>query len=144
MEEISTTEIDSLLEDVLLKRAEYDKAKETSSKFYEAKKAAEAKVMEALTKCGKTKWSIDGIGTASIVNQLSVQVPKTNADKQKLWNYIVSKYGEAVAFDKFSMHSKTLISFYNEEIKAAEDASLFQLPGVEEPTYQQEFRFRGA
>lgn len=146
VQEVSVADLDALLDKVLAARAEYEAKKEESNKAHEVKKQLEGEMLALLKKAGKTKYFVDGVGTASLVQTLSIQVPKTTNDKRKLWEYIVLKYGEEVAFDKFSMHSKTLNSFYNQEFESISDEEkmMFKLPGTEEPTAQEEFRFRKA
>lgn len=141
---ISTEELDVLLKQILEARATYEKAKEESTRLYHIKEELESRMIELLSKAGKTNWKIDGLGTATVVETMAVPVPKTIEDKMAVFNYIMQKYGKDVAFDKFSVHSKTLQSFYKQELEAAEDPSLFILPGVEQPTSQKEFRFRKA
>lgn len=141
---MKTEELDLLLQEILALREDYEKKDAIAKEAYHARKAKENEFLAALEASGKDKWNIPGVGTASLVNKLNVQVAKNIEDKRALWDYIVAKYGEDVAFDKFGMHSKTLQSFYNEERDSAEDSSLFSLPGVGEPTHEKEFRFRKA
>lgn len=141
---MQTTDLDGLLQEILALREDYEKKDAIAKEAYHARKAKEAEFLARLAECGKEKWAIPGLGTASVVNTLNVPVAKTIEDKKLLWDYIAGKYGADVAFDKFGMHSKTLQSFYKEEIASAEDPSLFSLPGVKEPTSEKEFRFRKA
>lgn len=134
--------LDALLQRVLDARKEYDDKKEISTQAYHRKTALEMEFLEELKKAGKDKWNIPGLGTASCVHKLNVTTAKTIEAKRALFEYVMNNYGEDVAFDKFSMHSKTLISFYNEELAKATDPSLFSLPGIESPTSEPEFRFR--
>lgn len=139
---MQTTDLDSLLAEVLRLREDYERKDAIAKEAYHVRKAKEKEFLDALVACGKEKWAIPGIGTASAVNTLSVPVAKTIEDKKSLWDYIAQKYGIDVAYDKFGMHSKTLQSFYKEELASAEDPSLFSLPGIAEPTSEKEFRFR--
>lgn len=141
---MQTTEIDALLDRVLKARADYEAKDKIAKEAYHVRKELEAKFLAALAAIGKTSWKIDGLGTVSAVDTFNVPVAKTIEAKRELWQYIVDKFGEDVAFDKFSMHSKTLNSFYKAELDSSEDKSLFSLPGIEQPTSEKEFRFRKA
>lgn len=143
-QEISTNELDRALQKVLDARADYEAKKEISTAAYHEKDRLESEFLGMLEKAGKTSWKCDGLGTASIVETLTVPTPKTIEQKRALWQYVVGKYGEDLAMEKFGMHSKTLNSFYKQEFEAAEDASLFDLPGCEAPIANKEFRFRKA
>lgn len=141
---MQTTDLDGLLDKVLRLREDYENKDKIAKEAYHIRKEAEAEFLTALEACGKEKWAIPGLGTASAVNSLDVPVAKTIEDKKLLWQYIVDKYGLDVAFDKFGMHSKTTQSFYKEELASVDDPSLFSLPGIQEPTSKKEFRFRKA
>lgn len=141
---METNKIDELLGEILKLREDYEKKDAIAKEAYHVRKAKEKEFLDALASVGKTSWKIDGVGTVSAVDSLNVPVAKTIEDKRALWAYIKDKYGEDVAFDKFGMHSKTLQSFYKEELAAAQDPSLFSLPGIDEPTSEKEFRFRKA
>lgn len=141
---METKDLDLLMEQILAARKKYDEAKDVSNLLWGEVKQLEAEFVGALKESGKTQWKIDGLGTGSVVNTMSVPVPKTVEDKRALFEFVLKKYGEDVAFEKFGMHSKTLVSFYNEEYKASADKALFSLPGVDVPTYTSEFRFRKA
>ncbi len=137
---ISTVQLDEILQEVVAARARHDEAKKVAAEVYKEREAAEAKLIETMQKAEKTKWGIDGVGKVSLVMKLSVKVPQTPEDNKKLFEYVMGKYGEDVAMKRFSFNSKSLQSFYREEFEAAEDKSLFTLPGVEEPTSNPELR----
>lgn len=136
-------ELNQLVKEAVAARDEYKRLDKIAKDAYHARRAKEKLVLDALSADGKKRWDIPGVGTVSCVDKLNVQVPKTIEDKKATWQYIVDKYGEDLAFEKFSVNSKTLGSFYRQELKAADDPSLFEIPGVQPPTSEVEYRFKG-
>jgi hypothetical protein len=105
-----------------------------------------AKVMDLLSKAGKQKYYVEGIGTAYFINKMSVQTPKTIEEKKAFFDYIKSKYGDDVFMDKVGMHSATLNRFYNEIMDEAkdngEDISTLKIPGISDPVAHITLGFR--
>src|SRR6188508_3861330 len=109
----SIQEIDDLSVKYVKARAEYDARKAAASEAYKEVERLEHDLLGKLTKAGKNQWRMDGVGLFSIKTTMNVTVPKTVQDREALFKYIQSKYGDTVVFDKFSVHSKTLLGFYN-------------------------------
>lgn len=94
---------------------------------------AEAILLAALEKAGLKTFK-SPTGSFSVTNTQSVKVPSGEA-KDAFFNYLKEKnMFEALA----TVHSKTLNSWYNEEVK--KDA-FFKVPGLEDPTSYQKIRF---
>ncbi len=96
----------------------------------------EAKLVSLMQETKQKRLSIDGIGTLSIRETTSVVTPKELEEKRALWQYIVAKYGEDAAWNKFGVNSASLNSFFKAEKEAIDDAEeriFFRLPGVGEP-----------
>jgi hypothetical protein len=142
MSDLTTSELDTLLVNIVAARKAHDEAKEKASEAYEVRQRLEKELTEKLIAAGKAQWRVDGVGLASIVDSTSVQTPKTAEERKALFEYIKTTYGEEAAFTKFSINAQTLNGFYKAELEAAQDASLFSLPGVGEPVSTKEFRFR--
>lgn len=134
-------DLDSLMKEVVKAREQYEEKKKISSECYSKLSGLEDQLTEAMQSLGKTKWSIDGVGSINLVNKFMVKVPDSIEDRRLLYEYIKNKYGEETVLKKFSVHSRTLNSFYNEEMENSEDPSLFSLPGVDTPTHTVNLRF---
>ena len=144
MEEITTTQLDEALVKMREARRQYESIKEQASEAYKHLEVLENNLLEMLEKAEKSKWQVDGVGSVSLANRVSVQTPKNIEDKKALWSYIKQTYGEEAAFEKFSVNSNTLRAFYNAEFEASENKAFFSLPGVSEPVIEKELRFRKA
>lgn len=81
------------------------------------------------------------VGTLTITNRESVKTPKTNEEKEALFNWLKEKglYMEVV-----SVNSQTLQRLYKDEKAAAEERGelFFRLPGVGDPVVNQFLSFR--
>ena len=86
--EVSVSELDSALEEYVEARTLYEQQKkyaEELSSIADEKENALVKLMEA---AGKDKWLVDGFGTVSVYEKLSVATPKTGEDKQAFFGWI--------------------------------------------------------
>lgn len=135
---VTTEELDKLAKVYQEKYEEYERAKEISGNLYKEAEELEGKFVEALQLAGKSKYYVEGIGTFSFMDKMSIRIPKTIEDKKKLFKYILDTHGEIFYWDKVSVNSATLNKLYNEDLKTAEtrgvDASLFHIPGLDQPT----------
>ncbi len=141
---ITTSELDDLGKKYQAKYAEYETAKAISSTLYAEAEELEGKLVEALNQAGKSKYHVEGIGTFSFQNKMSVKTPKTIDEKKLLFEYIRTTHGEVFYLDKISVNSQTLNKLYNEDLASAKergvDPSLFHIPGLEQPTVMQSLR----
>jgi len=142
-EEIDISTLDNLVRHMKNLETEYEDAKKISTEKLRAYEEVEGQVLSLLQKAGKSKWNVDGLGTAYVINRFVVQTPKTNEDKEKLFDYINSKYGRDVLTSKLSVNSATLNSFCKEEREQAErDGQLLIIPGISDPVHQTSLGFR--
>lgn len=138
---ITVEELDELCRAYKKSRDEYDAAKEVSDAAYAERERLQGKVVEAMELAGKSKYVVEGVGTLYFNDKMSVRVPKDIESKKTLFKFLLDKYGPTVYWDKVSIHSATLNSFYNQELEAFNEASKagningdFNFPGVEAPT----------
>lgn len=138
---ITVEELDELCRQYKKTRDEYDAAKEVSDRAYAERERLQGKVVEAMELAGKSKYVVEGVGTLYFNDKMSVRIPKNIEAKKELFKFLLDKYGPTVYWDKVSIHSATLNSFYNEELAAFNEASKagnvtgdFKFPGVEAPT----------
>lgn len=141
---ITTDILDTLATKLSEAEKIYEDAKEKASALYREVHAAEQKLVEALNLAGKRKYHVEGIGTYFFEERYSVKVPATIEDKKMLANYLQSKGGDVLFWDKFSINSNSLQSLYKADKKeylekceqegTPELAGLFSIPGIGEPT----------
>jgi hypothetical protein len=135
----SMEEMDNLVKEMNAKRAEYEAAKEISNKLHAEWDAMKAKVVASLKAAGKSKYWVDGIGTAYIINKLSVKMPTTLDRKQELFNFIREQGGPEALLSFATIHHQTLNAWYNETLE--KDPSK-RIPGLDEPTHEETLGFR--
>lgn len=121
----------------------YDAKKKESTEAHNKLAEKKAELVRTLQEAGKSKYFVDGLGTVSVVEKMTVRVPKDIESKRSLFNWIREAHGTEVMLDKLSIHSQTLNSFYNAEAEAALRAGHadFKMPGVEEPVAEYNIRF---
>ena len=141
---VSTEEIDLVLKKYAEARAEHEFQKKLAAEKYKEREEAETELMLIMTKAGKSKWEVPGVGSVSSYETSSVRVPEDAASNKEFFDYIVEQHGLDFAMEKFRMHSASINSYYNEEYDRAEDKALFQIPGVGAPVSKPTLRFKKA
>lgn len=130
---VTTTQLDLEMAELLKVRDELalrkGEAAETSKKL----EALKDKLLANLSTLGKEKWSYKG-EEVKIMEEITTTVPKTTEEQKELFDYVLNKYGMDAALGYFKFSSQSINKFYREESAAAEDPSLFTLPGVKPPT----------
>lgn len=133
--------------------AKYNELREVHQEIDLKKKAAyaemakqEQQVVKLLQSAGKTKYVVEGIGTAYFVNKYLVTTPKTIEDKKAFFKYLEDTFGTVFLYDKLSVHSASLNKIYNDALEAkkdnGEDISLFSIPGLQPPQVHTSLNFR--
>jgi len=135
----SMEEMDNLVKEMQLARDRYDEAKEASNKLHGDWDSLKAKVVASLKAVGKTKYSVDGVGTTYLINKYSVKMPKGLSEKQSLFNFIREQGGVEALMSFTTIHHQTLNAWYNEVMDKDPDV---QIPGIEEPTHEESLGFR--
>lgn len=143
-EDVPTSVLDAAVESYHKARAEHKECKDLTAKAYGVVKDAEGFMLELFAKTKKSKYFVDGLGTAYVINKHSVKTPKTVEEKELLFDYIKTEHGEDVLKDYLSINSARLNSFFNEqaELAAERGDADFQLPGVGAATVNQSLGFR--
>ena len=141
--EISTVEMDSMLSEYCEARIKYEELEEELKKLGKIWDEKEAIILNALDVTKKSKYFVDNLGTVNVIVEMSVQTPKTLSDKRALAMYILNKYGSEVRDNLHSVNSKSLNSFYNQEMDLAfkEGNANFKMPGVGLPSSRKKLRF---
>ena len=83
-------------------------------------------MLKLLAETGKTKYSVDGLGTASVVLKKNTRVPKDFDSKKSMIDFFHAM-GEDAYYSFVSVNSMTLNSFINEQTQSDPD---FKVPGV--------------
>lgn len=111
-----------------------ERIRDQEKKEVEIKKQIESEILAIIERNGIKSYSCLS-GKVEIRNNLSYKTPKTQQDKQALFEYIRTK-GEDVFYELVSVNSQTLNAFCKREIEnaAAENIFPFEVPGVGDPT----------
>lgn len=137
---ITVEELDAWAQKWKKATEEYQAASAASTELYKVKEELEGKLIEAMNQAGRQKYFVEGIGLVGFSKRMSVQTPKTMADKQALAAWMQEKYGKEFFWDKFSVNSQTLGSMYNKEYELFEErcevtgvSEQFHIPGLAPP-----------
>jgi hypothetical protein len=143
---ITTEELDELGKKYQAAWENYEVKKKETSAYLEVAEEQEAKLLNALKLCGKTKYFVEGLGTFSRINKLVVRTPKTADEKWAVLKYAESRFGTEGRDALISVNHQAINGFYNRESEAAAERGevTFSLPGVGEPTSVESLRFTKA
>lgn len=141
--EVNLSTLDGMVKELVELRKVHQAKKDEASAAHADVESMEAKISSVLQASGKSKYFVDGVGTAYLINKYVVRTPKDNQSKMLLFDYIKHRHGEDVLVSKLSVNHQSLNSFYNEEVAAlAKEGKLAQIPGIEEPTHEINLGFR--
>lgn len=136
------------LDNAIKNMNELDLVREAKKKDYseanEAYESARFEVLSILKAAGKSKYFVDGLGTAYIINRATFKTPKDLNQKEEFFNYVTQKHGVDVVRSLITVNHQTLNAFCKKELEAAIETgnAVFQIPGVGEPTVEQTIGFR--
>lgn len=119
-------------------RDEYDKAKRLASEANAKKEQLENEVMGLLEKLGRSSFEVEGLCRVTKCMSLVYRTPKSNEDKEKLFEYIKNKYGPDVHTAMVSVNHQTLNSWANKEMESGASS----IPGLEAPTHTEYLQMR--
>lgn len=139
---VDTAELDKLIQEMREAEEEYDRAKAISSEKNAIREEKRQLVLDTLKACGKSKYHVDGLGTASLVTTMSVNTPKTVEEKRELFKYIRSQHGDDALMALLSINYQSLNSFVRTELETHKDDPAFTVPGVGAPKAETDIRFR--
>jgi hypothetical protein len=131
--EITTQQMDEALKKFWQTKQEYDDAKAISNAKHKAMEEEKYILMEMLKATKKTKYQVDGYGTATLKEKLKVRTPKDVADKEALFAWLKEQHGGVGATALMSVKSQTLNKIFNDAFDEAKEngtADTFEIPGL--------------
>lgn len=139
--EVTTAELDALVQKYKEARTQYEGAKAISNDLHAHMESAKMEVIRLLQAAGKSKYEAEGLGKVTLVDKLQVTTPKDLPSKMELFGWLEKKFGSEY-FAYLSINHQTLNSLYNAELKEAGDnGEEFKIPGLEPATLNTELRF---
>jgi len=144
-EEMSLTmeEMNGMVTELRARKSAYDESNAVKKTYYDAYKAQEAMVIEALSEEGMSTYICDGVGRVTKVEKMAVRVPATPEQKTAFFNWLRENMGDDVATQYTSVNSQALNSLYNtltEEYAAR--GEVLDIAGLETPVTRTELSFR--
>lgn len=134
---MKTEDLDSLVEEMVDFRKQYEEQKDISNALHRKYKLTQDKLLNALEESNKPKYYVAGIGTVSLVNKMKVRMPQDPDRKKEFLEYMMGR--DDVKFSLLNVPWQSLQAWYNTEMEAHEGD--FDCPGVEAPTLETTIRF---
>lgn len=131
--EITTQQMDDALVEFHQAKREYDEAKSESNAKHGLMEEKKYVLMEMLKATGKSKYQVDGHGTATLNEKLKVTTPKDVESKAALFEWLKNKHGDVGATALMSVNANTLNKIFNDEFQEARESGTaddFEIPGL--------------
>lgn len=131
---MTLAEMDKLLADMFSLKLEIEADEEKVSEKRKKLEGMKAQSVLAMKEHDRTSYKSD-VGTISITEKWSVNVPQTPEDKKALFNHFKEK-GQEVLWKYATVNSNSLNSYFLAEWEAAKERGEgmgFTLPGLQEP-----------
>ena len=143
-EDISQEDFDKAVAEYVEARTKIEEIEAELKPLKAVRLEKENKLLAMLEATKKEKYHVAGLGLVFTATRTSVTTPKDIDSKQKLFDYIESKYGRETLMDYLSVNSQRLNSFFKQEDELAtqDGNSDFSLPGVEPPASFKQLRFK--
>lgn len=143
---VSIEELDGLVAQMMKAWTKVEEASEVVKGLRKEYDKLEARVLATLESAKKSKYYVDGFGTAYIKSDLQVRVPANKTEKKKLFDYIQEELGDDVLFNLLSINSATLKKFVNDQAAVAAEKGVanFTIPGLQPPTVRKTLGFKSA
>lgn len=132
-EEISVSEMDDNLAYLRKLKDDYAEKSKVAKESFAVMKEQEEKVINMLKATGKKKYISDA-GQATLVDELSVQTPKTPEQKRAFFDWIRDNLGQDAHDVYLSVNSATLNKLYKEQTELyALRGEILTIDGLQEP-----------
>jgi len=143
-DEISIQDMDNQLEVLRELKDDYAAKDKVKKEAYAKLKEQEAKVIGMLERTNKKRYVSD-YGNVTLVEELSVQTPKTPEQKRAFFNWIRENMGEEAHDVYMTVNSRTLNSLYKEQSEvAAANGEVLKIDGLSDPITVTKLSFRKA
>lgn len=133
--ELTISELEELCKKCFAKKREIEELEEQIKSLNQEFEDIKNVLLLHLTELEKSSYD-SAIGKVTVKNIFTVANPKTPEARKAFFDYLKIK---GIFEDMISVHSKTLNSFYKEEMRIAQEEGQlsFSIPGLDEPFYKQ-------
>lgn len=143
--EVSLADMETKIELMLLRKKEYEEAKEKADALWATFSEAQYEVMNLLEQTGRNVFISNTGKRITMVESMSVPTPKTPEEKVAFFDFLKNTEGEEFANAYLSVNSKSLQSLYNElSEKYAAKGEVLNLPGVGQPVASKRLQIRNS
>jgi len=144
MSEITLADMDAAIQELAAKNAEYDTANKISKSLYHECEELERKLLAMMEATEKDAYIGAGF-RVSKVHKMSVQTPKSPAEKKAFFAWLMENKGEAIHDAYLSVNSQSLNSLYNELTEEfASKGEILMIDGLGEPIARTSLSIRKA
>jgi hypothetical protein len=140
--EITVEEMQSAVAALKELKEAYSSAKKLSDDAYAVYKDQQEKVVEML-QATNSKSFVSDHGKVTLVEKMSVKVPKTLEEKEAFFNWVEKNMGEDARVVYATINSATLNRLYNEQSEeAAARGEVLSIDGISEPNVYTTLSFK--
>lgn len=140
-DDVTIGELDAAIESVAELRADYEAKKKISTEAHNTLELAKNHALSLLTSSGKSSYNVDGVGNASVVNKLKVQMPASPELKGEFFSWLTATEGQDAFNHYATVNYNALNSLYNLKFEEADKKDEFKIPGISDPESTVELRF---
>jgi hypothetical protein len=141
--EITLKQLDEEIAKLEALKMDYAAKKEESNRADALVKEQTNHILELLEKCGKSSYSVDGLGKVSVKETWAVTTPKGLEEKQAFFTWLKDSYGDDGFYTYATVNYQQLNSLYNRVSEENEAVGKnVEIPGLELPTLVKSLSFR--
>ena len=131
-------ELDRKMQNIMLLKVRRDNIRKQEVEATKELERQKREFQEILEKLDRTQYAHSEYGKVTLVKKMSVTTPKTLDEKRQVRDWLKSKLGDDAPDALMSFNSRTLNSFYNEQVNEyAERGEVLDIPGLTPTEYTQ-------
>lgn len=144
-EELSIEAMDAAVVKLRKARDEYAELSRVAKESHEVVKELEYQVISMLTKAGKKKYIVEGVGNITLTETLSVQTPKSPQEKEAFFNWLKEEMGQDGFLAYASVNSSSLNKLYKDKFEEyAARGEVLEIEGLQQPVSYTKLSLRKA
>ena len=142
-EDVSIDDMDSAITELREAKSEYDVVKKDVDRYKVRVDEAQRKVMDLMKRAGKETYIVEGIGRATLREELSVRTPKSPEQKKAFFDWILKHMGEDAYYAYLNVNSQSLNSLFKQKVEEyGLRGEVLEIDGLEPATSFTKLSFR--
>ena len=139
VETITIDELNQKMRDLREAKTQHEALKEQAGEAFNLFKERKKEILNILKSKGMHDYRLADVGLVYLTEEVSFTTPKSVEEKMALYGYIEQKYGPEALEAMRGINSQTLNAWAKKEVEAD---PLVRIPGLAEPTIDEDLNFR--